>query len=232
MKRTMTLTSVLAVLAVSMLATDVAAQEAAPSQKTAPAVFTCPMHPQIKLAQAGKCPICGMALVKKAQVASPPAAGCCPSGRMGGSSKTAQAPPPEAGQSMMRRCRVMMNTPIFLDGPSAIRGQAQDLGLSEEQQKKLLGIETEARKKALAVLTPEQRKKMGDIPGKPTAMAQMCAKMKPMMQKKTGDKGMDKPMMMCPMMKMMRGRTAPAASGTNPQGSGTKPERSGAKSDR
>ena len=28
-------------------------------------IFTCPMHPQIKLPQLGDCPICGMSLVKR-----------------------------------------------------------------------------------------------------------------------------------------------------------------------
>jgi rubrerythrin len=28
-------------------------------------VYTCPMHPQVQQAQPGKCPICGMDLVKK-----------------------------------------------------------------------------------------------------------------------------------------------------------------------
>nr|WP_262497342.1 heavy metal-binding domain-containing protein [Niastella vici] len=28
-------------------------------------MYTCPMHPQIKMDKPGKCPICGMTLVKK-----------------------------------------------------------------------------------------------------------------------------------------------------------------------
>ena len=97
-------------------------------------------------------------------------------------------------QQMMRRCRVMMRTPISMDSPNAIRGQAEALGLSEEQKNELAEIEKDARKKALAVLTPEQRKKMGEVPGEPMAMMQMCqqmcAKMMPMMQKMMGGKGM------------------------------------------
>jgi len=34
-----------------------------PSQKTAPAVWTCSMHPQIKMPKPGKCPLCGMNLI-------------------------------------------------------------------------------------------------------------------------------------------------------------------------
>jgi P-type Cu+ transporter len=39
---------------------------AAPARRSAPAVegaaYTCPMHPQIRRAEPGSCPICGMAL--------------------------------------------------------------------------------------------------------------------------------------------------------------------------
>lgn len=118
------------------------------------------------------------------------------------------------GPEMMQRCMVMMRTPVFLDSPSAIRGQAESLGLSDEQKQKLLDIENEARKKAKAVLTEEQIKKMGEIPGKPMAMMEMCrqmsAKMMPMMQKMRGGGSPGRqPMMicpMCPMMKMMGGQ--------------------------
>lgn len=97
------------------------------------------------------------------------------------------------GPEMMQRCKVMMRAPIFLDSPGAIRGQAEALGLSEEQVKKLLDIENDTRKKARAVLTEEQTKKMGEVPDKPMAM----------MEKMMGSKG--GPMMMCPMMRMMMG---------------------------
>jgi YHS domain-containing protein len=104
----------------------------------------------------------------------------------------------------------MMRTPIFIDSPCAIYGQAEALKLSEEQKEKLIEIENEARKKAMDVLTDEQKKKMGDIPNKPMAMAQMCqqmcGKMTPMMQKMMGGKGKAGPMMMCPMMQMMGGK--------------------------
>ncbi|MGB6064828.1 MAG: hypothetical protein WBG50_08460 [Desulfomonilaceae bacterium] len=79
--------------------------------------------------------------------------------------------------SMMRWCMVIMSTPIFLDSPSAIRGQAEALGLSEEQVKKLLDIDNEARQKAKSVLTEDQLKKMGEVPDKPMAMMEMCQQM-------------------------------------------------------
>ena len=126
----------------------------------------------------------------------------------------------EAGvpAEMMRRCQVMMKTPIFLDSPCAVFGQAKSLGLSDAQKKQLTEIENDARKKAMAVLTPEQRDKMGKVPTTPMAMAQVCqqicGKMMPMMQKRMGSKEMGKPMMTCPMMQKMGGRKTPEGSGT------------------
>jgi len=112
--------------------------------------------------------------------------------------------------TMMQACQVMMQTPIFMDSPCAIYGQAEPLKLSEEQKKKLIDIENDARKKAFAVLTDEQKKKMGDIPEKPIAMVQMCqqmcSKMMPMMQNMMSGEGKTGPMMMCPMMHMMGGK--------------------------
>jgi len=123
--------------------------------------------------------------------------------------------------NMMQRCMVMMRTPVFLDSPSAVRGQAEALGLSDEQVKKLLDIENEARQKAKTVLTEEQIKKLGEVPDKPMAMMEMCqqmsSKMMPMMQKMMGSQG--SPMMMCPMCPMMR---MMMGGQDTPQGSETK----------
>lgn len=87
--------------------------------------------------------------------------------------------------NMMRRCMVMMRTPVFLDSPSAIRAQAEALGLSDEQMKRLLEIENEARQKARSVLTEEQKSKLDAVPDTPMAMMEMCrqmgGKMMPMM---------------------------------------------------
>ncbi|MHC4461770.1 MAG: YHS domain-containing protein [Planctomycetota bacterium] len=169
---------------------------------------------------------------KAQRKAATPMMGCCPGCPMG----KAQAPvgtnasggPQKMMQrcanlvmekagitpAMMQRCQVMMHKPIFMDSPCAIYGQADALKLSEEQKKKLLEIENEARKKALAVLTSEQREKMGEVPDKPMAMAQMCrqmcSKMMPMMQKMMGSQSKDGPMM-CPLMQI-------AAEGERKQG--------------
>jgi hypothetical protein len=113
------------------------------------------------------------------------------------------------GPDMMRRCQTMMRTAIFPDSPSAILGQAEALGLSDEQNQKLLDIEKESRQKARSVLTEEQIKKIGEIPDRPTTMMEMCqqmsAKMMPMMQKMMRGGSQGGPMMMCPMMQMMMG---------------------------
>ena len=157
--------------------------------RPAAAVYTCPMHPAVRSNTAGRCPMCRMAMTQKTG----------------------------PGTALMKHMRVLMQTPIFLDSPYAIHGQAAELGLSEKQKKKLIEIEDESRKKAVAVLTSKQRKKMGDIPDKPLVMTQMCqqmrAKMAGMMQKTAGKGG---PMMMCPMMQMMSEQTAPSSPSIRP----------------
>lgn len=104
-------------------------------------------------------------------------------------------------QLMMQRCQVMMQTPIFIDSPYAIYGQANILDLSEDQKERLIEIENEARTKALDVLNEEQKKKMGDIPEEPMAMAQMCQQMCSKMMTGGGKTGS---MMMCPWMQVLQ----------------------------
>jgi len=81
---------------------------------------------------------------------------------------------------MMERMQVLMRTPIFLDAPCPIFAQAEKLGLSEEQKKKLGEIENEARAKARAVLTSEQQAKLGNVLDKPVTMMETCPMMKMM----------------------------------------------------
>lgn len=135
-------------------------------------------------------------------------------GAMSGMMKQSDMP-----QEMMRRWEVMMRTPIYLDSPCALYGQADSLGLSKEQEKKLQEIEDEARAKAQAVLTTEQRKKLGEIPDTPVAMMQMCQQMRAKMMSmapNTGDGcAAGKAMMMCPMMKKMHRGSAPEGASTN-----------------
>jgi YHS domain-containing protein len=146
--------------------------------------------------------------------------GCCPGCPMSGSAKagkTDAATGPQARMQcccmsmmhkagvkpeMMRRCQAMMQTPIFLDSPCSVYGQADVLKLSEEQKKKLIEIEKEARDKAIEVLTDEQKKQMGEIPDKPMTMAQMCQQMCSKMMSGEGKTGQ---MIMCPCMQMFSG---------------------------
>ena len=48
-----------------MKATSDAMKKKANQTKTEGSIYTCPMHPQIQSIKPGKCPICGMTLVKK-----------------------------------------------------------------------------------------------------------------------------------------------------------------------
>jgi len=214
MRQTTTLACVLAALVVSAIGVYALAQQAAPAKQAAATAYTCPMHQDAKAAQAGKCPKCGMALVEAASKVPAPAMPCCPGRTMSGAAKGASGAKAAAAQTnknseMMRRCRVMKNMPIFLDSPCAIYGQAQGLGLSEDQKKKLIEIANQARRQALAVLTAEQRKKLGDVPDKPMTMMQMhqqiCPKMSPKTRKmmEGGKRGRK---MTCP---MMRGGSTP-----------------------
>jgi len=47
-----------------MKATSDEMKKKSDEMKTSAAIYTCPMHPQIKADKPGKCPICGMTLVK------------------------------------------------------------------------------------------------------------------------------------------------------------------------
>ena len=124
---------------------------------------------------------------------------------------------------MMRRCMAMMRNPVFFDSPSAVIAQAESLGLSDEQVKRLREIEKEARQKARTVLTEEQIKKMGEVPDKPMPMTEICetmyAKVMPSMEKMTEASSQGGPMMMWPMMRMMMGGQGAT------QGPGTKQDK-------
>ncbi|MFQ6099321.1 MAG: hypothetical protein ACE5O2_16435 [Armatimonadota bacterium] len=100
----------------------------------------------------------------------------------------------------MRRAQAVMKMPVFLDSPAAIVGQADKLGLSDEQTQRLTEIENDARKKALAVLTEEQRDKLGEVRDEPITMMAICEKacpdMMPMMHHMLGSKDGDAA---CPM---------------------------------
>lgn len=81
---------------------------------------------------------------------------------------------------MMDCCR-MMETEVSPEGPAAMLGAADRLGLSDEQKDHLEAIRQETRERARAVLTDEQQAKLGELRDGSTAMR--C----PMMQMMKAD---------------------------------------------
>ncbi len=79
---------------------------------------------------------------------------------------------------VIRQCKVMANTPHYPDDPAVILGQADALGLSQQQRQELDDILKQAREKARNVLTEEQKQKMGKTADKPMTMMEMCQSMR------------------------------------------------------
>ena len=63
-----------------------------PNAQPAAEVWTCPMHPEVRDAKAGKCPKCGMDLVKAAAPAPTPASAPAPAAAPGPAPAPAPAP--------------------------------------------------------------------------------------------------------------------------------------------
>ncbi len=133
-----------------------------------------------------------------------------------------------ASQDMMDRMGVMMQTPIFMDDPGAVYGQADQLDLSDEQKNKLVEIQNEAREKSLAVLTDEQRTAVESAPSGGMAMMQMRQKMfgkmkmKPMMHG-MGGQGAGQMPMSCPTCPgMTDGKPTEASGFSTTEGDGGK----------
>ncbi len=106
-----------------------------------------------------------------------------------------------ANTPMMAQCMNMCRTVISHDSPSSLVALNEQLGLTEEQVKKLIAIEEQARNQAKVVLTDEQRAKFEELTKdwKPQSMMQGMQNMMPQMQKLMGGE-----MPSCPMMQMMR----------------------------
>lgn len=100
---------------------------------------------------------------------------CCPN--CATKTQTTKASNTQTSKLMADQYKMLMQTIIFLDSPSAILARTKALSLTAEQNRKLLEIERQARNKALAVLTPGQRKKLGDVSVAPISMASLCKNM-------------------------------------------------------
>lgn len=122
----------------------------------------------------------------------------------------------ESAKAMMQ-CPMMASMKgmqTFADSPSVLLSQADELGLTAKQKKRLEKIQQKARQKAQDVLTAEQQKKLEDYPkGRISMMDLAMMRMKRMMGQKK-QQGM-----MCPMcMKMMQQQRKPKQKQENRKG--------------
>ena len=138
-----------------------------------------------KAAPMMSCPLCGM-----------PMADMMGGADMAARMKDMQAKMKEAGVSeeSMKAHMAMMNAPLYMDSPEMLLGQADTLGLTDDQKTQLADVVKDARAKAAAVLTEAQRTTLGQVPDKPMTMtemrAEMMKKMAPMMEKMNKDGAM------------------------------------------
>ncbi len=116
----------------------------------------------------------------------------------------------------VRRWRILMGARTFLDGPGALLGRAEELGLSQEQRERLETLLRSARNSAREVLTPEQTERLGDLPDSPQSLKEVCREM----ASKMGPMGSGMPDMGEMMKRMMGGGgpNGPAPGPDTPQG--------------
>ncbi|GAB4287501.1 MAG: hypothetical protein Kow0092_40480 [Deferrisomatales bacterium] len=109
-----------------------------------------------------------------------------------------------------------MGAPSFLDGPGALLGRAEELGLSQEQRERLETLLREARERAREILTPEQIDRLGDLPDSPQSLKEVCREV----ASKMGPMGSGMPDMGEMMKRMMGGGgpKGPAPGSDTPQG--------------
>jgi len=116
--------------------------------------------------------------------------------------KDKQKPASKSAQAMME-CPMMASMKgmkAFADSPSVLLSQADELGLTAKQRKRLEKIQQKASQRAHGVLTAGQQKKLKDFPkGRLSMMDFAMMQMKKMMGQKK-QQGMMRPM--C--MKMMQ----------------------------
>ena len=155
----------------------VAQEDAGTTTEESSVIYTCSMHPQVKLDQPGKCPICGMDLVAAEKPETPAPVCNCPWCRIARSTESADedemAQRMEMSGPAMLRCQIMMRLEVTPDDPAAILALKDELGLTDEQVGQLDTILAEAREKANAVLTPEQQEKLEGLDDTPSTMMEM-----------------------------------------------------------
>ena len=174
MRRTIVMASVVAILSTAIFAVNALGKEKAPAKKDtaedrSAGMCGCPMYAMARPAKAGE-----------------------------EESKFETGAKMGMSKAMMTRCRMLMRTRIETNDPAGLLTIKDELKLTEKQVGKLQAIAEKAREEAKALLTDEQNKKLEALPKTPCNMMEMHGKMKPMMQKMSGEKGQDSPMM-CPM---------------------------------
>lgn len=92
-----------------------------------------------------------------------------------------------------------MKVNFYMNGPGALIGRAEELGLSDAQKSDLVTIMQQARENAMKVLTAEQKNKLGPTSDEMMSMDSVCEKIMKAIDEKTGRKDSGK-MMMGPMM--------------------------------
>ena len=98
-------------------------------------------------------------------------------------------------QGMILRCRVLCAAEVSSNDPAAILTLKDDLGLTEDQARKLRVVSDRARADSVALLTADQRAKLQVMAGTPSTMMEMCAQMAEKCKAMGAQGGM-----MCPMM--------------------------------
>jgi len=83
--------------------------------------------------------------------------------------------------AMMMGCKMRMGATVSKDDPGAILALKSDLGLTDDQVKKLEELQKKTQDKAAKILTDEQMKKLAQLPDM-SAMMEMCQKMMPKMR--------------------------------------------------
>jgi hypothetical protein len=91
-------------------------------------------------------------------------------------------------KGMMDRCRMMMRAQLDPADPAAILAMKDELGLSEEQIRKLQQMAEATRSQAKGVLTEEQKKKLQQMPKEPRCPMDMHEMMMKRMADKMGKK--------------------------------------------